>query len=196
MSSTCAVSRASQPTPTETPGFKKALSEAPGITVAKEVFTGWAQATAAQQIQDIFNFNAGTKIDGTWTSCIDNTIVDAFKTAGKSFVPIVGADNNQFVGYLDTEKTNGLSGAAVTNPPPVGGAGIALALQVLDGKKPADRVTKLTPEVWDNTRESDMSKIKGAFDPLLAPSYGVNYTIPNWTTYTKSDLLGCKGPCE
>lgn len=67
---------------------------------------------------------------------------------------------------------------------------------MLDGKKPADRVTKLTPEVWDNTKESDMSKIKTAFDPLLAPAYGVNYTIPNWTTYAKSDLLACKGPGE
>jgi ribose transport system substrate-binding protein len=175
-------------------GFKKALSEAPGISVAKEVFTGWAQATAAQQIQDIFN--AGTKIDGIWTSGIDNTIVDAFKTAGKQFVPIVGADNNQFVGYLDTERANGLTGVAVTNPPPVGGAGVALALQVLDGKKPSDRVTKLTPELWDNSKETDLTKIKSAFDPLLAPTYGVNYTIPNWTTYSKSDLLACKGPGE
>jgi len=175
-------------------GFKKALSESPGITVGKEVFTGWAQATAAQQIQDIFS--AGTKIDGVWTSGIDNTIVDAFKTANKAFVPIVGADNNQFVGYLDTEKTNGLTGVAVTNPPPVGGAGVALALQVLDGKKPADRVVKLTPELWDNTKATDANKIGAAFDPLLAPAYGVNYTIPNWTTYSKSDLLGCKGPGE
>ena len=175
-------------------GFKKALSESPGITVSKEVFTGWAQATAAQQIQDIFS--AGTKMDGIWTSGVDNTIVDAFKTANKQFVPIVGADNNQFVGYLDTEKANGLVGAAVTNPPPVGGAGVALALQVLDGKKPADRVVKLTPEVWDNSKATDTAKIGSAFDPLLAPSYGVNYTIPNWTTYSKSDLLACKGPGE
>lgn len=175
-------------------GFKKALSEAPGITVVKEVFTGWAQATAAQQIQDIFN--AGTKIDGIWTSGIDNTIVDAFKTANKKFVPIVGADNNQFVGYLNTEKDNGLTGAAVTNPPPVGAAGVALAIQALDGKKPANHVIKLTPEVWDNTKASDMPKISSAFDPLLAPAYGVNYTIPNWTTYSKSDLLACKGPGE
>jgi ribose transport system substrate-binding protein len=175
-------------------GFKKALSEAPGITVTKEVFTGWSQATAAQQIQDIFN--AGTKFDGVWTSGIDNTIVDAFKTANKKFVPIVGADNNQFVGYLNTEKDNGLVGVAVTNPPPVGGAGVTLALQILDGKKPADRVVKLTPQLWDNTQSADMSKIKDAFDPLLAPAYGVNYTVPNWTTYTKSDLLACKGPGE
>src|SRR5260370_32927530 len=83
-------------------------------------FTGWAQATAAQQIQDIFS--AGTKIDGVWTSGIDNTIVDAFKTANKTFVPIVGADNNQFVGYLNTEKTNGLTGVAAHHPPPDGGA--------------------------------------------------------------------------
>jgi len=173
-------------------GFKKALAEYPNIKVVKEVFTGWSQATAAQQIQDIFN--AGTPIDGVWTSGIDNTIVSAFKTANKKFVPIVGADNNEFVGFLNTEKANGLVGAAVTNPPPVGGAGVAMALQILNGKKPADRVTLLTPEVWDNTKDADMAKIKAAYDPLLAPAYGVNYTVPDWTTYDKTDLLGCKAP--
>ncbi len=175
-------------------GFKRALAEYPGIKVVKETFTDWSQGPAAQQIQDIFA--AGTPIDGVWTSGIDATIVDAFKTANKTFVPIVGADNNQFVGQLNTEKASGLVGAAVTNPPPVGGAGIALALQVLQGKKPADRVIKLTPEVWDNTTDDGLSKIKAAFDKDLDPFYGVNYTVPNWTSYSKADLIACKGPGE
>ena len=34
-------------------GFKKALAENPGITVAKETVTKWDQATACQQINDI-----------------------------------------------------------------------------------------------------------------------------------------------
>lgn len=175
-------------------GFKRALAEYPNIKIVAETFTNWSQAPAAQQIQDLFN--AGTKIDGVWTSGIDAVIVDAYKTAKKPFVPIVGADNNKFVGQLVTEKPNGLVGAAVTNPPPVGGAGIALALQILNGQKPADREIKLTPEVWDNTTDEGLAKLKAAYDPALDDYYGVNYTIPNWTHYTKADLLACKGPGE
>ena len=171
-------------------GFQKALKEYPGITY-NEVFTEWQAGPAAQQIQDLFN--AGTQIDGVWTSGIDATIVDAFKTAGKKFVPIMGADNNQFVGYLNTEKANGLEGVAVTNPPPVGGAGVALALKLLAGEK-AERTTLLVPEVWDNGTDEGMAKITAAYDKDLDPFYGVNYTIPGWTNYTKEDLLACKGP--
>jgi len=174
-------------------GFKRALAEYPNIKIVAETFTDWSQGPAAQQIQDLFN--AGTKIDGVWTSGIDATIVDAFKTANKPFVPIVGADNNQFVGYLATEKANGLVGAAVTNPPPVGGAGVALALRVLGGEK-VDRVTLLTPEVWDNTTDEGLKKIQAAYDKDLDPFYGVNYTIPGWTHYEKADLIACKGPGE
>jgi ribose transport system substrate-binding protein len=173
-------------------GFQKALTEYPNITYT-EVFTDWSAGPAAQAIQDLFN--AGTQIDGVWTSGIDATIVDAFKTAGKPFVPIMGADNNQFVGYLNTEKANGLVGVAVTNPPPVGGAGVALAIKLLDGEK-ADRITLLVPEVWDNGTEDGMKKIQAAYDADLDPFYGVNYTIAGWTNYTKADLLACKGPGE
>jgi ribose transport system substrate-binding protein len=173
-------------------GFQKALTEYPDITYT-EVFTDWSAGPAAQAIQDLFN--AGTQIDGVWTSGIDATIVDAFKTAGKPFVPIMGADNNQFVGYLNTEKANGLVGVAVTNPPPVGGAGVALAIKLLDGEK-SDRTTLLVPEVWDNGTEEGMKKIQAAYDADLDPFYGVNYTIDGWTNYTKDDLLACKGPGE
>ena len=52
------------------------------------------------------------------------------------YVPIVGADNAGFVTQLLNEP--GLKGAAVTNPASIGGAGVTLALQILDGKKPAE----------------------------------------------------------
>ena len=42
------------------------------------------------------------KVDGVWTSGIDYTVVNAFKTAGKPLVPIVGADNNEFLKQLMT----------------------------------------------------------------------------------------------
>jgi ribose transport system substrate-binding protein len=172
-------------------GFKRALAENSGIEVVKEVFTGWDPATGAQQIQDIFS--SGIEFDGIWTSGIDIPIVEAFKSANRDFVPIVGADNNKFVSYLDTEAANGLVGAAVTNPPPVGGAGLNLALKVKAGDK-VDKVVKLTPEVWDNTTEEGKAKIKAAVDPELNDYYGVTYNVPEWSSYSKADLIACTAP--
>jgi ribose transport system substrate-binding protein len=172
-------------------GFKRALAENPDIEVVKETFTGWDPAVGAQQIQDIFS--SGEEFDGIWTSGIDIPIVEAFKQANRDFVPIVGADNNKFVSYLDTEAANGLVGAAVTNPPPVGGAGLNKALKIKAGET-VDRVTTLTPEVWDNTTDDGKATIKAAVDPELNDYYGVTYNIPEWSTYDKADLIACTAP--
>ena len=176
-------------------GFKKALAENPGINVISETFTNWAQADGTQQITDLLN--SGKHIDGVWTSGIDNVIVDAFKTAGVPFVPVVGADNSGFVAQLlDATNYPGLTGAAVTNPGSVGGAGVALALKILDGQAPADKITHLTPQVWDNVSDAGKAALTAASDPSLDPTWPLGLSVPDWTTYTKDQLLACKAPGE
>jgi ribose transport system substrate-binding protein len=173
-------------------GFDRAVAENPGIKVVSETSTNWDQATGTQQITDLLN--AGTPMDGVWTSGIDNVIVDAFKTAGAPFVPIVGADNSGFVTQLVTEP--GLIGAAVTNPGSVGGAGVALALQILNGTMPAAQTTLLAPEVWDNVSDTGKAALAAAADPTLDPTWPLGLSVPGWTTYTKEQLLACKAPGE
>ena len=173
-------------------GFKKALAENPGITVAKETSTNWDQKTGVTQINDILT--SGVKFDGIWTSGIDNVIVDALKTANHAFVPIVGADNAGFVKQLLTEP--GLVGAAVTNPASVGGAGVTLALQILDGKKPADPAVHVTPELWDNATDAGKAALTAANDPTLPAIWPLGLTIKDWTTYAKDAVKACKGPGE
>jgi ribose transport system substrate-binding protein len=173
-------------------GFKKALAENPGITVAKEVATKWDPATATTQINDILA--SGTKFDGIWTSGVDASIVDALKTANHPQVPIVGADNAGFVNQLLTMSD--LKGAAVTNPAAVGGAGVALALQILDGKKPSATTVHVTPEEWDNSTASGKASLQAAADPSLPKEWPLGLTIKDWTTYDKPALIACKGPGE
>lgn len=178
-------------------GFQRALAEHPGITVVKEVSTNWDPATGAQQITDILN--AGTEVDGVWTSGIDSWIVDAFTTAGAPLVPIVGADNSGFVGQL--VSMDGLVGAAVTNPGSVGGAGVRLALHLLDGMSAdytpgPDGKILLTPQLWDNVSEEGKAALAAAADPSLDPSWPLGLSIPDWTTYSKEQLLACKAPGE
>ena len=101
-----------------------------------EEHTGWDQATGVQQINDFLA--TGDNYDGIWTSGIDNVIVDALIEADAELVPIVGADNAGFVQQL--LEVEGLVGAAVTNPASVGGAGVTLALQMLNGEEPAEHM--------------------------------------------------------
>ena len=148
-------------------GFKRAMAEFPGITIAQEVFTGWQQDQGKQQINDIIA--AGVPFQGVWTSGIDNVIVDAFVESGAPLVPIVGADNAGFVSQLSSVK--GLQGAAVTNPGSVGGAGVELAIQILDGKKPAEKTVLVDPELWDNVSDEGKAKLAAAANPKLSPEW-------------------------
>src|SRR5690242_7985204 len=130
-------------------GFKKALAEFPDIKVAQETFTGWQQDQGKQQILDYIA--TGVPFDCIWTSGIDNVIVDALVESQATLVPVVGADNAGFVGQLNSVA--GLKGAAVTNPGSIGGAGVTLALQILDGKKPPQQTVLVNPQIWDNATD-------------------------------------------
>ena len=170
-------------------GFQQALKKYPGIKVVKQTFTGWSFAPGGKQMLDILN--SGVKVDGVWTSGIDYTVVNAFKTAGKPLVPIVGADNNQFLKQLMSVK--GLRGAAVTNPATIGGAGAAVAIKLLQGKSVQNWV-KLTPQLWDNGTSTGKAQIKTNYSPSRPPTYSARLQIKPWTTYSTQQLFGCKGP--
>jgi ribose transport system substrate-binding protein len=170
-------------------GFQQALKKYPGIKVVKQTFTGWQFATGGKQILDILN--SGVKVDGVWTSGIDYTIVNAFKTAHKKLVPVVGADNNQFLKQLMTVK--GFRGAAVTNPATIGGVGAAIAIKLLDGQSVPNWV-KLTPQVWDNKTATGLKQIKANYSPSRPPTYSARLQVKPWTTYSTKQLFSCKGP--
>jgi ribose transport system substrate-binding protein len=173
-------------------GFMQTLANYPNIHVVKQTFTNWSLDPAAQQTKDILT--SGLKVDGVWTSGIDSTVVNQYATLKKAFVPVVGADNNAFIGQLSgqlgTAKASGLKGAAVTNPPTVGGAGLALGLNVLQGKT-EPHLVNLDPVLWDNTSSTGQTELQNHYDPSLDAYYSVSYQVPNYTTYSKADLIAC-----
>jgi ribose transport system substrate-binding protein len=169
-------------------GFTQTLTKYPNIKVVKETFTNWSLDPAAQQVKDILG--SGLKVDGIWTSGIDSTVVDGYTTAKKPYVPVIGADNDAFIGQLINLKAQGLAGAAVTNPPTVGGAGLALGLAVLQGKT-EPHLVNLDPVIWDNVSNTGLSALQSHYDPTLNAYYSVSYQVDPWTTYTKADLIAC-----
>jgi ribose transport system substrate-binding protein len=174
-------------------GFEQALKKYPHIKVVSSVFTGWSQDKASQEIKELLG--SGKKIDGVWTSGIDNVVVDAYKSANVKFVPVVGADNNGFISQMMEDKKAGLIAIAVTNPPAVGGAGLGLALDVLAGKK-QPHVVHLNPKVYVNTTAAGIAWAKSVYDPKADPTYPVYGGVPPYTSYTPAQEKACKGPGE
>ena len=116
-------------------------------------------------------------------------MVEQFQAAGLPYVPIVGADNNAFIEQLLT--VDGLQGVAVTNPPSVGGAGAAIAINILEGQDVSKR-TLLTPLALSEQGDLEAIFVEGDF-PAGWSSY---MEIEPYTSYTADDVLACKGPGE
>jgi ribose transport system substrate-binding protein len=169
-------------------GFMQALKKYPGIHVVKSVFTGWQFATGGKQMLDILN--SGVKVNGVWTSGIDYTVVNAFKTAKKKLVPIVGADNNGFLRQMKALYPK-FQGAAVTNPATIGGVGAAVAIKALQGKS-VPKWVKLKPQVW--TYSTKKKLINKYYSSKAAPDSSAQLEVKPWTTYSIAQLRSCKGP--
>jgi ribose transport system substrate-binding protein len=140
--------------------------------------------------------------------------VDAIQVAGKPFVPIVGADLKGFVEQLLnlSGKYEGLEGLAVYNPAAIGGAGVKLALDALNGvthetttlkRTTADgvehdiKVTLLpVPEAYDNTTDAGRAKLAEIDVEGLNVLWPVSWSINGWTDYSLDQMLACKGPGE
>lgn len=186
-------------------GFLQALDEHPGIEVVPStdgVHTGWDPATTTQLINDFIASGQYDDIDGIWTSGMDSQVVDAIAEANLDFVPIVGADLGAFVAQLlDSEKYSGLEGAAVTNTAAVGGAGINLAIKLLNGEDietdpdaSQPNTVLLDPVLADNTTDEGQELLTSWQVDGLDPLWPLGLQIDGWTTYTPEQAIACKGP--
>ena len=189
-------------------GFKRALAENPGIKVlpsADGVFTDWNPTKATNLANEFISGGQYDTIQGIWTSGMDSQVVDAVKAAGKKQVPIVGADIGAFVSQLlDPTGYPGLEGAAVTNTASVGGAGVNLALKLLNGQTiqtdpSAGRANTvlLKPVVADNTSDAGKQMLNSWNSVQgLSKLWPLSLSIDGWTTYTPAQAVACKGPGE
>ena len=187
-------------------GFKNILKAYPNIKVVPSpdgVATGWDPATATKLTNDFIASGGYDKITGIWASGMGKQIVDAIKANNKKFVPIADADVGGFVTQLlDPTNFPSLQGAAVTNTAAVGGAGITLALKLLDGQTvtadPAatqPNTVLLDPVVVDNLTPDGQAKLKAWQSvPGMDPLWPLSLALDGWTTYDPNTVpAGCKG---
>jgi ribose transport system substrate-binding protein len=187
-------------------GFKNVLKDYPNIKVLPNedgVFTQWDPAKATQITDDFIASGKYDQINGIWASGMGKQIVDSIKKAGKKFVPIADADVGGFVTQLlDPSGFPDLKGAAVTNTAAVGGAGITLALKLLNGETvqtsqgaPQANTVLLDPVLVDNLTDEGKSKLKEWQSvPGMDPLWPLSLSIDGWTTYdAKTVPSSCKG---
>jgi len=187
-------------------GFKNVLKDYPNIKVVPGpdgVATGWDPATATKLTNDFIASGGYDKITGIWASGMGKQIVDAIKANNKKFVPIADADVGGFVTQLlDPTNFPGLKGAAVTNTAAVGGAGITLALKLLNGETvTADPAASqgntilLDPVVVDNLTPEGQAALKAWQSvPGMDPLWPLSLALDGWTTYDPNTVpAGCKG---
>ena len=132
---------------------------------------------------------------------MDSQVVDAIKAANEEYVPIVGADLGAFVNQLLTEE--GLEGAAVTNTAAVGGAGVNLALKLLNGEEidTAEDATQpntvlLDPVVAYNVSDEGRATLESWQVDGLDPLWPLGLEIEGYTTYDPEQAIDCAGPGE
>ena len=185
-------------------GFNEVLKDYPGIELLpgpEGVHTGWDPATATTLANEFMSSGQWDGIAGVWTSGMDSMVVDAAKANTKPFKPIVGADLGAFVNQLLTEQ--GLEGAAVTNTAAVGGAGVNLAVKLLNGETvetdstaPKPNTVLLKPVLADNTSDTGKQLLESWQVDGLDPLWPLGLQIDGFTSYTPEQAVACKGPGE
>jgi ribose transport system substrate-binding protein len=189
-------------------GFQEALENYPDIEVVPSidgVHTQWDPATTTQIMNDFVASGQYADIDGIWTSGMDSQVVDVVQQDNLEFVPIVGADLGAFVAQLlnDSGNFEGLEGAAVTNTAAVGGAGVGLALALLNGEEvetvpdaPQPNTVLLDPVLADNVSDEGRSTLESWQVDGLDPLWPLGLEVEGWTTYTPEQAVACLGPGE
>jgi ribose transport system substrate-binding protein len=186
-------------------GFTNILKDYPGITVLPSVdgvATQWDPAITTQVTNDFITSGDYDKVNGVWTSGMDVEAIDAIKAAGKTFVPLVGTDRGGSVTkFLDDTNYPGLDGAAVTNTAAVGGAGVALALKLLNGEAVTTdpnatqpNTVLLDPVLAEDQTPEGRATLQSWLVEGLDPSWPLGLQVEGYTHYTPEQAIACKGP--
>ncbi len=170
-------------------GFTSVMKKYKNMKVTKEVFTNWDWAKGGELAKQLLQPG---KFQGVWTSGIDYPVVEAMKTnlRGK-YIPLVGADNNEFLRQTKELASKGFVGIVVSNPAVIGGAGLKVAVDALEGKATKNEYL-LNPAAWTyakNKKDIDSSYFVGQ-----EATFSSAVRIPGYTTFTPAQLFRCKAP--
>jgi ribose transport system substrate-binding protein len=176
--------------------FEDVLKQTPGIKIVGYYNGDYALGPEQASVANLLAANPN--VDGILTQAYGTGAIKALQDAGRKMVPIVAAAfNGTAVACLTTAGVTCVLGA---NPPYLSAEALRLAVDVLDGKKPASKAVLLDNPLLTNapvdgkylpgTNIAKLELGKNAF-PDLAP--GISLPIsPDWVEITAAEAAGTK----
>jgi ribose transport system substrate-binding protein len=119
-------------------GATQALAKYPDIHIVAEVYGKWDDSVSQAEIMKVLP--AHPKIDGIINQAGDYGVVQALLNLHRPFVPMTGEGSNGWRLSMLKYKDQGLKGISVGDPPSLGAYALKVAVDVLDGHPPADKL--------------------------------------------------------
>ncbi len=140
----------------------------------------------------------GLPFDGVWTSGIDNIVVDAFKTAGVPFEPIVGADGSEFVASAGQHQLPRISMVPGNQPRIRGWRGCRARPKDSWTARTADPITLSDTRLSGQRHATEGKAALAAAAPIhpVPDDLAVGTHDPRLDHVHHPQLLACKGPGE
>jgi ribose transport system substrate-binding protein len=119
-------------------GATQVLAKYPDIHIVAEVYGKWDDSVSQAEIMKVLP--AHPKIDGIINQAGDYGVVQALLNLHRPFVPMTGEGSNGWRLSMLKYKDQGLKGISVGDPPSLGAYALKVAVDVLDGHPPADKL--------------------------------------------------------
>ncbi len=176
--------------------FEDGLKQSPGIEIVGYYNGNYALGPEQAGVANLLAANP--EVDGILTQAYGTGAMKALQDAGRKMVPIVAAAfNGTAVACLQTPGAKCVLGA---NPPYLSAEAMRLAVDVLDGKKPASNSVLLDNPLLTNdpvqgkylpgTKIATLELGQSAF-PDLPPGLSLPIS-PDWVTITAAEAAGTK----
>jgi len=175
-------------------GYEKVLKENPGIEVVGYFNGNYALGPEQSGVASLLAANP--HIDGILTQGYGVGALKALQDAGRPVVPVTAFSYN--ISGVTCVQTPGAKCILGVNPAYLSSEAIKLAVQILDGKKPAEKVIqfespRLTTDLLkaDYSKGADLQKLevgKNAF-PDQPPGLALPIS-PDWVEITPKEAAG------
>lgn len=152
-------------------GAKAVFDKYPDIKILTRVFADWGFAQAKATMSNVL---AGySNIDGVWSGggAMTQGAIEAFESAGRELVPMVGEANNGFLLDWIEASAEGFESIAFNNPTSHSAIGLRLALKALNGQPIPKSVYVTGPYILS------LDEAKKYARPDLEDGYWVGHTL-------------------
>jgi ribose transport system substrate-binding protein len=153
-------------------GMTEVLAKYPDIKVVGEVYGKWDNAVSQQELTKVLTANPN--VDGILNQYGTYGALQALLNLDRPLIPMSGQGENGWrIAMLDY-KDKGLKGVSAGDPAAIGAYAIKVAVDILEGNKPADRFVSVPVP----TTTTDTLKVGVNVFPDLSPTLDADTDIP------------------